>query len=77
MSAESVRLSVNLSVKSAESITDLMDRKDVKLTEAVRRAIAVWKFVEDEVAAGNQLAVVEPDGTVRRLTLLDEAGERP
>jgi hypothetical protein len=66
----SVRLSVNLSVESAETLRALIRRKGLTITEGVRRAIAVWKFVEDENSNGNQLAVIEPDGSIRKVVLL-------
>jgi hypothetical protein len=66
----SVRLSVNLSVESAETFRALLKRKGLTITEGIRRAIAVWKFVEDEAYEGNQIAVIERDGTIRKVVLL-------
>jgi hypothetical protein len=66
----SVRLSVNLSVESAETLRTLIRRKGLTITEGIRRAIAVWKFVEDENSNGNQLAVIEQDGSIRKVVLL-------
>ena len=37
----------------------LAGRRAASVTETIRRAISVLKFVEDEVAKGNKLAVVE------------------
>jgi len=65
-----VRLSVNLSVESAETLRALIRRKGLTITEGIRRAIAVWKFVEDESSKGNQLAVIEADGSIRKVVLL-------
>ena len=65
-----VRLSVNLSFETAEIFKSLIDRKGLSISEGIRRAIAVWKFLEDEKALGNQIAVVEPDETVRKVVLL-------
>ena len=66
----SVRLSVNLSVESAETLRALIRRKGLTITEGIRRAIAVWKFVEDESSKGNQIAVIEHDGSIRKVVLL-------
>ena len=66
----SVRLSVNLSVESAETLRALIRRKGLTITEGVRRAIAVWKFVEDETSKGNQIAVIEDDGSISKVVLL-------
>lgn len=66
----SVRLSINLSVESAETLKALIRRKGFTITEGIRRAIAVWKFVEDETSKGNQIAVIEHDGSIRKVILL-------
>jgi len=66
----SVRLSVNLSVESAETLRALIRRKGLTITEGIRRSIAVWKFVEDETSKGNQIAVIEHDGSIRKVVLL-------
>lgn len=48
----------------------LAGRKGLTVTDGVRRAITVWKFIEDELAAGSTLAVIEADGSVRKVILL-------
>lgn len=65
-----VRLSVNLSAETAEIFKSLIERKGLSISEGMRRAIAVWKFLEDEKALGNEIAVVEPDESVRKVVLL-------
>jgi Ribbon-helix-helix protein, copG family len=65
-----VRLSVNLSLETAEVFRTLIERKGLSISEGIRRAIAVWKFLEDEKARGNEIAVVEPDQSVRKVVLL-------
>jgi ribbon-helix-helix CopG family protein len=65
-----VRLSVNLSFEMAEIFKELIERKGLSISEGMRRAITVWKFLEDEQALGNQIAVVEPDESVRKVVLL-------
>lgn len=65
-----VRLSVNLSFETAEIFRTLIERKGLSISEGIRRAIAVWKFLEDEKSRGNEIAVVEPDETVRKVVLL-------
>jgi Ribbon-helix-helix protein, copG family len=64
------RLSVNLSAETAEIFKSLIERKGLSISEGMRRAIAVWKFLEDEKALGNEIAVVEPDESVRKVVLL-------
>lgn len=68
----SVKLSAKVSDQTAHNFRRLIGRKGISIGEGIRRAIAVWKFVEDEIAAGNTLTVVEPDGTVRPVVLVDQ-----
>lgn len=68
-----VRLSVNLAVDVAQVLKSLAAKKNISVTETVRRAIAVLNFVESETAKGNKIAVVEKiDGKdrVREVILL-------
>lgn len=65
--AEHVRLSVYLGTEPAAALRQLMASLGITATEAVRRAISVWKFVEDEQAKGHKLAVLA-DGAVREVT---------
>ena len=62
-----VRLSINLAPDVAGVLKGLAKRKRINVTEAVRRAIAVWNFVETENAKGNKIAVVENVGGTDRL----------
>lgn len=69
-----VRLSVNLAPDVARVLKELVDRKAINITEGIRRAIAVWNFVETERARGNRLAVIETHGDrerVREFVLVD------
>jgi hypothetical protein len=64
-----VRLSINLSAETADAFKALIERKGITITEGIRRAITVWKFLEDETAKGNQIAVIEQDGNTRKVVL--------
>jgi len=57
-----VRLSVNLGTGAAAALRELMSRKDITATEAIRRALSVWKFIEDERAQGRSIALLEGRG---------------
>jgi hypothetical protein len=70
VSDPTVRLSINLSPETAGNFKAVCERKGLTITEGIRRAITVWKFIDDEGAAGNQLAVIEPDGAIRKVMLL-------
>jgi hypothetical protein len=62
-----VRLSINLAADVAEILKRWAEVKTISVTEAVRRAIAVWDFVETERAKGNRLAVIEGEGSRQRI----------
>ncbi|WP_405717255.1 ribbon-helix-helix protein, CopG family [Streptomyces sp. NBC_01537] len=64
------RLSVNLNDEAARALKENSDRRGISITEAVRRAIAVYDFIERETAAGNRIQVVDPEGRVRELLLV-------
>jgi len=64
------RLSINLSTETADAFKELIGRKGLTLTEGIRRAIIVLQFVEDETSKGNQIAVIEQDGSIRKVVLL-------
>jgi hypothetical protein len=53
------RLSVNLSLDTAQVLKNLAKRDSITITDAIRRAIACWSFIEDELAKGNRIAVIE------------------
>jgi hypothetical protein len=65
-----VRLSINLGAETADAFKALIERKGLTITEGIRRAITVWKFVEEETAKGNQIAVIEQDDSIRKVVLL-------
>ena len=72
-----IRLSVNLATDVAAALRGLCEAKNISITEGVRRSVAVWKFVQDEVDSGNKIYVVDeldgrPDGrtTMREVVLL-------
>jgi hypothetical protein len=62
-----VRMSINLAADVADILRGWAATKAISVTEAVRRAIAVWNFVETEKAKGNRLAVIEGEGSKQRV----------
>lgn len=65
------RLNVNLNQETADALRLVAEQRGISFTEAVRRAISVYKFVEDELAEGHRVQAVDADsGTVRELVLL-------
>ena len=65
------RLSVNIALDVAEALRTLTRRRGITATDGVRRAIAVWKLVEDATAQGQQIQIVDPaTGNVRELVMI-------
>lgn len=57
------KLNVNINDETAAALKDLADRRQITVTEVVRRAVSVYKFIEDEVGDGQaKLKLVKPDG---------------
>ena len=58
-----VKLNININDETAAALKDLADRRQITVTEVVRRAVSVYKFIEDEVVDGQaKLKLVKPDG---------------
>jgi hypothetical protein len=56
-----VRLSINLAPDVAAALRDLTTRHRTTITEEVRRAISVYKFIDDQIR-GQAKVLVEKDG---------------
>ena len=54
------RLGVNINDETAAALNDLAARRQVTVTETVRRAVSVYKFIEDQVRDGKELRIVGP-----------------
>lgn len=69
--ANLVRLSVNLNSETADALKELAASRGVSATEAVRRAISLYKFLEDESKSGRHIQTTDSDrSTVRELVLI-------
>jgi predicted transcriptional regulator len=55
----STRLSVNISNDTARVLRDLAERNETSVTDIIRRAVSVYKLVEDEVAEGKTVQIVD------------------
>lgn len=64
-----VRLSVNLSPKTAARFKALAELNGLSITEGIDTAIKVWAFLDDAIAVGDEPALIEPDGTVVKIVL--------
>ena len=65
------RLHVNVNDETAAALRGLAAKRQTSVTEIVRRAVSVYKFVEDEVVDGDKtLKLVRPDGAETVVTVL-------
>ena len=64
-----VRLSVNLNEETAEALKKLAADKDITITEVMRRAVAVTKFLYDEQDKGKTIQVVSRKGKIQNVIL--------
>lgn len=65
------RLSVNINDETAEALKDLAERRGTSVTEVVRRAVAVYKFVEDEVGLqGKTMQLVDDKDRVTTVAMV-------
>ena len=64
-----VRLSVNLTPEVADELKDYAARKGVSITEAVRRAITVLRFVDDAQSRGASVHL-EEGGALKEVLFL-------
>ena len=56
------RLNVNINDETEAALNELAARRQTTVTEIVRRAVSVYKFVEDEVVDGGKKLHVVGDG---------------
>jgi hypothetical protein len=55
----STRLSVNINDETADALRTLAERRGVTVTETIRRAVSVYKYLADEMAEGRVLQVTD------------------
>lgn len=54
------RITVALVRKAGDDLHALQERTDLSKTDLVNRAISLYKFIEDQIQAGNELLVRDP-----------------
>lgn len=62
--AEQRRLVINLHDEAWTFIDRVKQREGITYTEAIRRAIALYKFVADAQANGGRLEILDKNGRV-------------
>jgi Ribbon-helix-helix protein, copG family len=63
------RLSVNVADDVARAIDEIRARRGWSITELIRRAVSILKFIDDEAMHGGKV-LVERDGKIREVTFL-------
>lgn len=61
-----ITVKVNLTEEDVEELKKVCAAKGVTMTQAVRRAIAMQKFVDETVAQGDRLLIEQRDKDVVR-----------
>jgi hypothetical protein len=56
------RLSVNMNDQTTADVKELAARRQISVTEVIRRAVSVYKFIEDENAAGSTIRISRRNG---------------
>jgi hypothetical protein len=54
------RVEVDLTREVYAAVETLCGKKHISVVDGIGRALALWKFLEDEQAAGRIVAVVDP-----------------
>ena len=66
-----VRLNVNLNRETAEALKEIAEERGISATEAVRRAISIYKYIDDEVQDGRKVITSDQENkNVKELVLL-------
>lgn len=66
-----IRLNVNLNSETAEALKEIAEERGISFTEAVRRAISVYKYIDDEVQEGRKIQIADKSNkNVRELILM-------
>jgi hypothetical protein len=63
-----VRLTVKLSRSVADALKTLTRKHGSTMTEEVRRALSLWKYIDDERERGSSL-LIERDGRFREILI--------
>jgi hypothetical protein len=70
LDAAVVRFSLNLSIESASELREAARKKNITITDAVRRAIAIMSTMDRELEAGKTIESVDKNGVSTRFVFL-------
>ena len=66
-----IRLNVNLNQETAAALRKIADDKGISFTEAVRRAISLYDYIEEETRNGRHVQTTDADrNSVRELVMM-------
>ncbi|WP_195849367.1 ribbon-helix-helix protein, CopG family [Arthrobacter sp. AQ5-05] len=60
-----VRLNVNMNEKTAKELREVAESEGLSITEVVRRAIALYRYVRSETKRGRVISIMDKDGSNR------------
>ena len=69
MSGVITKLSVNLPTESIERLKDYAKANNITMTEALRRALGIQCFLENEVSKGGKILIETKGGDMRQLLI--------
>jgi hypothetical protein len=62
---------VNVNRETRDALSSMAAANATTYTEAVRRAVAVYAYIEEQISAGRIVQTIKTDGTdIRELVLL-------
>ena len=65
-----VKLNININDETKAALEELASRRGITVTETVRRAVSVYKYIEDEMDAGGKLQVIHEGGTATSVAIV-------
>ena len=66
---DTVKFSANLSVEVVESLKSIAKSQGISMTEALRRAIGLEKFMLDATKEGSKILIEDKDRRMRQLIM--------
>jgi hypothetical protein len=60
-STGTVRLNVNLNAETANALKQIAEERQISVTEAVRRAVAVYDYIDSESRKGRRIQTSNQD----------------
>lgn len=64
------KITVSLSDEAAEAVQTLAEQRGISVSEVIRRAIALERFVEGELEKGSTLLVRNENGETERVAFV-------